>query len=221
MNKLITIEGTDCAGKSTQLKLLIKRLKEKNINVECFKFPNYESATGRIVGDCYLGRNGKGFFEEGASNVNSKVASLLYAADRVYNISKVKELLQNNHVVLDRYIDSNMAYHGAKIIDKKERYELYNFLIQLEYNLLELPKPDMKILLYMPSEFSKILKAGRQEIADEHEKDEEFMLRVENAYLEVAELLGYKIINCVENNKIRSIESISDELVDFIEKSIE
>ena len=220
MNKLITIEGTDCAGKSTQLKLLISKLKEKNINVECFKFPNYDSPTGRIVGECYLGRSGKGFFKEGASNVNPKVASLLYAADRVYNIGKVKELLENNHVILDRYIDSNIAYNGAKITDKEERFALYNFLIQLEYNLLELPKPEIKILLYMPSEFSKILKAGRQEIVDEHEKDEAFLLRVENAYLEVAELLGYKIINCVENNQIRTIESISKELVEFVESSL-
>ena len=82
--------------------------------------------------------------------------------------------------------------------------------------MLELPKPEIKILLYMPSEFAKILKAGREEKPDELEKDEKYMKNVEKAYLEVAKLLDYKVINCVKDQKIRSIEDINDELFNYV-----
>ena len=216
MNKLISIEGTDCAGKSTQLSLLMKRLKEANILIESFKFPNYDSPTGEIVGEYYLGRNGKGCFKEGASKVDSKVSALYFAADRKYNIPIVEKMLEKTNVILDRYVDSNIAYSGAKIEDKEERYKIYQFLIDLEYGLLELPKPEIKILLYMPSEFAKILKSGREEKPDELEKDEKYMKNVEKAYLEVAKLLDYKVINCVKDQKIRSIEDINDELFNYV-----
>ena len=41
--KLIIIEGTDCSGKETQTKLLIEKLKNRNISLETFSFPNYNS----------------------------------------------------------------------------------------------------------------------------------------------------------------------------------
>ena len=87
MNKIIVIEGTDCSGKETQSKLLLKRLNEENISTEYITFPNYESPTGKIVGGPYLGKESisNGYFEEGAANVDPKVASLYYAADRLYN----------------------------------------------------------------------------------------------------------------------------------------
>ena len=89
--KLIVIEGTDCSGKETQTKLLIKRLIGENIKVRDFSFPNYDSPTGKIIGGAYLGKPsiGESYFEENATNVDPKVASLYYADDRKYNIPKI------------------------------------------------------------------------------------------------------------------------------------
>ena len=93
--KLIVIEGTDCSGKETQSNLLIEKLKKENIRIEKFSFPNYNSPTGKIVGGPYLGKSYicEGWFEEGAPNVDPKVSALYYAADRLYNIDKIKFLI--------------------------------------------------------------------------------------------------------------------------------
>lgn len=216
MGKLILIEGTDCCGKSTQFELLIKRLNENKIKISHMKFPRYDTPTGRIVGDCYLGKNGKGFFSEGAINVDPKVAGLYYSADRFYNVNELKQMQKCSNVLLDRYVDSNLAYTGAKIRNKKARYENYNWFDRLEYGFLNLPKPDIRILLYMPLKFANILRSGRNEEKDQHESDDNFRKNVENAYLEVAKMYNYKIINCVKNNQIRSINDINNELYDYI-----
>ena len=89
--KLIVIEGTDCSGKETQSKKLIENLEKNNKKVCYFCFPNYESPTGKIVGGPYLGKSYicDGWFKEKAPNVDSKVSSLYFAADRKYNINKI------------------------------------------------------------------------------------------------------------------------------------
>ena len=103
--KLIVVEGTDCSGKETQTNLLIEKLKSNGIKVKKYSFPNYNSPTGRIIGGPYLGKDYicEGWFSEGASNVDAKVSSLYYAADRKYNIGVIEKDLKNGYnVVLDR-----------------------------------------------------------------------------------------------------------------------
>ena len=175
----------------------------------------YDTPTGRVVSEVYLGRTGHGWFKEGATNVDPKVAGLYYAADRLYNIPKIKEKLQENVVILDRYVDSNLAHQGAKIKDKEERECMYKYFETLEYDLLKLPKPDINVLLYMPSYMSEILNKNR-DVIDEHERNREYMLQAETAYLEVANRHNYKIINCVVDGKLRTIEDINEELFNYV-----
>ena len=119
-NKIITIEGTDCSGKQTQSDLLVKKLAEKNISIYKTSFPNYDTPTGRIIGECCLGKKiGHSFFPEESANVDPKVMGLYYAADRLYNISKIEEALKEQSVILDRYVDSNLAHQGGKVQDEK------------------------------------------------------------------------------------------------------
>lgn len=130
--KIIVIEGTDCSGKETQSKLLVKRLTEMGKKCACFSFPMYDTPTGRIVGGPYLGKPEicAGYFEEGAPNVDPKVSCLYYAADRKYNIDKALKLLDEGYYVfLDRYTTSSLAHQGSKIKDKDERFNSINGLI--------------------------------------------------------------------------------------------
>ena len=76
--KLITIEGTDCSGKSTQLELLAKRLQDENVNFRKIAFPRYDSESSALV-RMYLG----GEFGENVSAVNAYTASSFFAVDRV------------------------------------------------------------------------------------------------------------------------------------------
>lgn len=214
---LISIEGTDCSGKETQSNLLHKKL-QKDYQVYKTSFPTCESATGKIINGPYLGKANVGecLFKEGAVNVDPKVASLYFAADRLYNIDKIYEHLNNNEIViLDRYVESNMAHQGGKIYDNKLRNELYEWLDKLEYGLLNLPHPDITIFLYMPYEYALELKKNRTEL-DQHELSEEHLLNAEKAYLELAHKYDFKVINCIENNKIRSVEDINDEIYSII-----
>lgn len=216
---IIVIEGTDCSGKQTQAEKLVKKLNSLGKKVVSFGFPNYNSPTGKIIGGAYLGKKdiGEGLFPEGAPNVPSKVASLYFLADRVYNLAKIQKFLdEGNIVVLDRYVESNMAFQGGKIFDKTQRVEMYEFLHNLEYNIFELPKPDLKIFLYMPYEQACILKQNRPESADQHEQNESILRNAETAYKEMAQIYNFKTIECTENKRIKSIEEISKQLTDYV-----
>lgn len=217
--RLIAIEGTDSSGKETQTNLLIKRLRKENIKVQNFSFPNYNSPAGKIIGGAYLGKDciGPSFFEEGPTNVDPKVASLYYAADRKYNIDKIIFLIENGYnVILDRYVYSNMAHQGGKIDNKKNREDMYNFLDNLEFKLLELPKPDITIFLHMSYKAALELKKNRKETPDGHESDKTHLIMAEKSYLELSRRYNFKVIKCSIDDKPREVKDINDEIYAFL-----
>lgn len=221
--KLIVIEGTDCSGKETQSNLLIEKLESESIRIKKFSFPNYNSPTGKIIGGPYLGKKYicEGWFTEGAPNVDPKVSALYYAADRLYNIDKIKFLLDNGvNVILDRYTYSNMAHQGGKISEKSLRYEMYEWLDNLEFNLLELPRPDIGVFLHMPYDLSLSLKKGREEELDQNESDKNHLLNAETAYIELAEKYNFYTIECNDGERIKSIEEINSDLYSYVKKKI-
>ena len=216
--KLIVIEGTDCSGKETQSNLLVKELNLKGINSIRLSFPMYETPTGRIIGECFLGKgnNGDGWFKEGSVKVDPKIASLYYAADRRYNLDIIDlYLTKGYYVVVDRYVSSNMAHQGAKIDDPDERFNLFQWIDKLEYWLLELPKPDITIFLHVPYKFTKELMENRCEI-DGNEKDQEYQMNSTKTYLELASLYNWTKIDCVKDDKLRSIEDINKEILENV-----
>ncbi len=217
--KLIVIEGTDCSGKETQSNLLFQRLEQEQIPVQKLSFPMYDTPTGKIVGGPYLGKEwiSSGWFPEGADQVEPKVAALYYAADRRYNAPKINRLLEQGiNVILDRYVYSNMAHQGGKVLDMNERMNVYAWLDILEFKLLELPKPDIAIFLHMPYEYAVKLRQNRLEQADQLENSPEHLKHAENAYLELAQTYKWKTVECVKDDKIRTIEDINEEIVTYI-----
>lgn len=215
--KLIVIEGTDCSGKQTQTEKLVENLKKMGLKAISFGFPNYASPTGKIIGEHYLGKKGESLFTEGIENVDPKISSLYYAADRAYNINIIKKHLDAGYiVVLNRYVESNMAFQGGKIRDIKKRNMMYEWLDNLEFVLLDLPRPDLVIFLYLPYEEVRILKEKRDGYSNIN------ILRLaETAYLELAEIYEYQKINCFKDNKFRNIEDISNEIINKVSNFLE
>lgn len=216
--KVIVIEGTDCSGKETQSKLLEEKLKKSGKKCKRFSFPMYDTPTGKIVGGSYLGKPEifESFFKEGAVNVDSHVASLYYAADRKYNIPEIEKYIDKGYyVILDRYTSSNQAHQGSKILDADDRFDMYQWIDKLEYWLLKLPKPDITIFLHVPFDKTIELRKNR-EFIDEHEKSEEHLKNAEKAYIELSELYNWNRIECIKNDKLRSIEDISEEILKII-----
>jgi len=214
LGKLICIEGTDGSGKATQTKLLIERLKKEKINADFMSFPNYRTPTGRIIGECYLGKDlGQihpcSWFGD-ANDVDPKIASLYYAADRVAAIPKIKKTLESGtHLILDRYVDSNKAHQGGKLKDI-ERTNIINLIEKLEYGLLEIPRPDKTIFLYMPYQVGIELKKDTKETADSHEASPEHLKNAEETYLELAGIERWIQINCAPDNTINSLRTKKD-----------
>ena len=226
LGKIIVIEGTDCSGKETQTRLLVEKLEADGIKVKRISFPMYDSPTGKIIGACLLGKPDMckellkadhGMFPEGGGCVDSLTAIDLYAADRRYNLPKIKKLLDDGYVVIiDRYVASNMAHRGGLLEKRTDRLKIYKKIEMLEYEINELPRPDKTILLYLPYEYACVLKQNRAEVADETEKNEKYLKMGEKAYLELSALYDYDVIDCVRNKEIRTIEDINRELYDKI-----
>ena len=220
MGKFIVIEGTDCSGKETQSKLLVEKLNNMGHKAIRLTFPNYDTPTGKIVGGPYLGKKEicECWFPEGAVNLDPKVASLYYAADRKYNEKEINKYLEEDYfVICDRYVSSNMAHQGSKIKNDEERFHMYEWIDKLEFWLLGLPKPDKTIFLHVPYTYAAKLKKNRLSL-DEHEMCEEHLKNSEVAYIELSELYNWKHINCIKEDAIRSVEDINAEIIECLKE---
>ncbi len=222
--KLIVIEGTDCSGKETQTKALVEHLKKDGFTVVKYAFPNYDSPTGRIIGGPYLGKSylGEGWFPEGAPHVDALVSCCYYAADRRYNMPEIKKhLAEGAIVIVDRYVESNMAHQGGKLATSEERRNLFEKLEKLEYEILELPRPDAVIFLYMPYEYAVILKQNRQELPDQNEQDEQHLRQAEATYLELSDLYHFAKVDCFNEQGIKAVEEIHEEVYNKVRLVLE
>ncbi len=214
MGKIIVIAGTDCSGKETQTKLLLENLTKEGYKVTYLSCPDYDSPTGKIVAGPCLSKFGASYFEEGFTNVDPKIASLYYAADRRYMKNKIESLLNEyDFVIMDRYVESNMGHQGGKFKTTEERIDFYKWEETLEYDLLELPRPDITIFLYMPFNCIKKLFDKREGKKDSAESDDNYLINSEKAYLELADLYNFELIPCAEGDEIFTIDAIANKVV--------
>jgi dTMP kinase len=229
--KIILIEGNDKSGKETQSKDLVKRLMNEGIPAERLSFPDYYTPTGRVVGQCYLGKKGpkEGVLWKGGGNVawfgdadavDPRIASMYYAANRLEKLPKIKEIiLSGKHLVLDRYVESNMGHQGGKARNSKERERIIEFIRDLEYNKLKLPHPNLTLFLYMPHEIGIIMGTKMKEKKDGHESNPEHLKNAEKAYLYLAKEFGWKVIDCAPlGYPPRTPEDVHEEVYKYVKK---
>ena len=55
-----------------------------------------------------------------------------------------------------------------------------------------------------------------RKVLDSNEKDEAYQTRSIKTYLELASLYNWKLIECIKDEKLRSIEDINDEILNII-----
>lgn len=101
---LITFEGGDGTGKTTQIKALAELLAEAGIRHRATREP----------GGTALGQEIRRLLLHGGE-VSPRAEALLYAADRAHHVDTLvrPELERGAVVVCDRYLDSSVAYQGA------------------------------------------------------------------------------------------------------------
>lgn len=209
---LIVLEGIDGSGKETQASLLEKKLKEKGRKVMHISFPDYESPSSALV-KMYL----KGDFGKNPEDVNPYAASLFYAVDRFASYRmKWKDFYQKGGIIIaDRYTTSNMVHQMTKYEDKKARKDFLSWLEKTEYEELELPVPDLVILLDIPLAVSENLvkeRARQGGSMDIHEQHLDYLRKCHDAYQELVNLYGWKRIPCTEEGKLRTIEDIGKDV---------
>ena len=101
----ITLEGCEGAGKTTQVKLLSRKLTQAGFEVVCTREPG-GSRTGKAIREILLNPQN--------TELDAKTEVLLYAADRAQDIKEnIKPALEKGMIVLaDRFMASNLAYQG-------------------------------------------------------------------------------------------------------------
>ncbi|MEM2975935.1 MAG: dTMP kinase [Candidatus Bathyarchaeia archaeon] len=102
---LICVEGLDGCGKTTQAKILVKKLRRIGYNAVY----TAEPTSGKI------GRFIKKYCLHGGKRVSNIVEALLFAADRYEHVATeiIPALKDGKIVVSDRYLYSSLAYQGA------------------------------------------------------------------------------------------------------------
>lgn len=224
VGKFIVIEGTDGAGKTTHLELIVAKLKAEGNAVEVMDFPQYGQKSAGPVEEYLNGKYGE------ANAVSPYAASLLYAVDRFDASYKIKAALAAGKIVLsNRYVSSNFAYQGAKIADPGQRQKLLYWIEELEYGTLSLPRPDLIVFLHVPAEISFELVAKKAKRAyleggkkrDIHESDIAYQKLVEQAYLELAAHdKSVQTIECAPERELLPIEKIHSQVMSIIRSVI-
>lgn len=176
--KLITLEGVEGSGKSTQAELLGEYLQQEGYEVIITHEPG-DTEVGKKIRQILL--------DPHHNNLSSKAELLLYEADRAQHVNQViKPALEAGKVVIsDRYFDATLAYQGyARDIDKS----VVSTLNQIAVNSAI---PDLTLLLDIDPELS--LQRANQVTAQEGREDRieaeklSFHRQVRRGYLALAE----------------------------------
>ncbi len=222
MGKLIVIEGVDASGKATQTEKLYNRLLGEGYHTRQISFPDYNSDFSVPVKRYLAGDLGKN-----AEDVSPYAASLFYAIDRYASYKRDWGAFYRvgGVLVADRYVTSNLVHQGAKI--KGDKQAFIQWLSELEYEKLELPKPDLVLFLDMPPACARRLMANRankitgEQQKDIHERDPQHLDRAYNSAMEVASVAGWQIVSCARGEEIRSIDEIGEEIYQLVKMNIE
>lgn len=213
--KLIVLEGGDGSGKATQTRKLYERLTAaSDRRVRKISFPDYQSASSALI-KMYL----HGDFGARPSDVDPYAASTFYAVDRYASFrTDWKEFYDAGGIVIaDRYVTSNMAHQAIKLDDPIERRRFLEWLDDLEYNKLKLPRPDLVMFLDMPPSIAERLIDERHKL-DIHETDREYLRRCYRAYKELSEQYGWTVIDCAIDGTPRGVDEIAEEIFEVVVK---
>lgn len=201
MSLFITFEGADGCGKTTQIELLDKYLKEKGFKTLVTREPGAKGL-GEKLREILLKYDGE---------VSPNCESFLFLADRAQHVDCViKPALKKGIIVLcDRHTDSTVAYQGY---GRQLDIEQIKNLNKIAVNGL---KPDLTIV------FDIDIETSMQRVGKTKDRMEsagtEFFNRVRNGYLAIAkeEPNRVKVINSAD-----SIENIHKQVVGLVKKSI-
>lgn len=210
----IVIEGIDGTGKATQTELLKEYFESTGSIVDTYDFPAYESFVGKELGRLLSGED-----EINASTLPGKIMAMLFSLDRMQFLEQIKSsLTKNNLVISNRYSLSNAAFQSIRC-----GHDISEWVYELEYSALKLPKPDLYIILKGSVESSnKNVEKKKQRIyTDSHdlyESDNNLLHEAQEMYCSLSTAgVPRVIIDCLKDGAQRSREDIREEMIKNIE----
>ena len=215
--KLIVLEGIDGSGKSAQYRRLCARMENDGIAYTHIVFPRYDKESSALI-RLYLG----GKFGSKPEDVNAYTASTFYAVDRFASYrDDWGAVYENGGLILsDRYTTSNAVHQGSKL-PEAELPAFFDWLQDLEYGKMGLPRPDLVLYLDVDVELSLAQMRRRQQkthtSADIHEKDVGYLERCLRTARLAAAHYGWKTIPYLKEGKEREVDEKNREIYSILQ----
>ena len=210
---IIVLEGLDACGKSTQTELLLENLKSQGLKVGWKRFPGYENTTaGKRIAAYLAGELGD------FHKIDPKMIAALYAADRLCQIDEVETLLNENDVVVfDRGVTSNLIYTPARAQNAAEQDGLETYVEQLEYDLFGFPRERLVLFLDASPETRAKIHAAKGRGTDLHESDEAYLQRVREVALARCDKdFRWQCLSVDKGGDLRRREEIGEEILGLV-----
>jgi dTMP kinase len=172
--RLITIEGIDGAGKTTLQSGLTDALRNRGVDLRPLREPGGVAAAERV----------RDLVKDPGLRIGPRAEALLYAAARAQLVEEaVIPLLERGvWVVLDRFVDSSLAYQGAGRALGVDAVASINLFATGGL------QPDRTLLLTIDPAAGRARSRARAEPLDRLEREDDgFFAAIASAYLSLAE----------------------------------
>jgi dTMP kinase len=190
--KIVVIEGTDKAGKTTQSRMLLEALKNAGKIAVVMDFPDYATPIGAEIRA----------FLDGRRDYPSETKHLLFSANRWEKKKEIESMVQNGTlVVMNRYWQSNLVYGTSNGMDPA-------WLLTLDEGL---PREDLVIcVLVDPSTSSR-----RAENKDTFEADSQLATNAHRNYVKYAKKFKWRVVD-----GSKSKEQVHQEIMKIVRKEL-
>ncbi len=208
--KLIVLDGVDGSGKTTQGRLLLRRLQKEGYSARFLSFPQYkENVFGRLIREFLDGRHGD------PTKTDPYLSAALYAADRFETKTKLEGWLAKGTIVIcDRYVSANKMHQGGKISSPKERARFFSWLQKIEYGIFKLPRPTATLYLSL----SPVLAMALLSRKDHVERSTRYNRASFKTGKELAKKEGWITISCELRGRVLSREAVHEKIYTAVRK---
>lgn len=195
--KIITFEGIEGVGKSTQINLLKDYIESRGLSASIFREP----------GSTAIGENIRSILLDSKENLSKESELLLMFAARAQLISEKVKISNTDFILFDRFYDASVAYQGY---GRGLSVDFINNLI----SFINCPQPDLTFLLDISVENG--FKRKINDVKDRIESSgDEFFEKVRQGYLKIAKSQPerIKVIDAMG-----SIDDINKEIIKEVSK---
>lgn len=142
----------------------------------------------------------------------------LYAADRLAQIEEIETLRNENELVIfDRGVTSNLIYTPARGEKQPEVEALQKYVETLEYEIFGFPKESLVLFLDASFEARAKIHAAKGRPEDLHEIDDTYLRKVREVALEKCKTdFRWVKVEVDKNGEIRRREEIANEILNLV-----